>query len=220
MQIEISEFNGLKCLSLQDFTSLEILSEHRDIEALNLRHFPKIVSLNLEPVSQLEQLKYLSLSTIPGWDGSGKTLNIDSFLPLTALKNLKEISIIDVIPLKDGVEPIGKIKSLEKVSLARKFYQLEDYAKLKKLMPQLEGIEPISQMNFRSMCKKCKSFPQLHLDGTKPRVQTYVCPKCNIKSINKHLLRWQDAEGEPSYQEYVNASPEILLQKFGKPEFI
>lgn len=220
MKIDVSTVDGLKSLSVQDFTSLEILAEHGDIEALYLRHFPKAVGLDLSPIASLKKLRVLSLSTIPGWDGSGKTLSVDSFSPLIALTNLRYFCVLDVIPLKDGVDPLTKLKTLEIISLARKYYQLEHFAKIKASLPHLKGLEPIKQMNFRSDCKKCKNYPKLYLGGAKPGSQSYVCPKCNTKSINKHLLRWQEAGGIPSYEDYINATPEVLLKKFGNPKYI
>lgn len=220
LKIDVSNVDGLKSLSLQDFTSLEVLSEYGDTEALYLRHFPKAVGLDLTPLANLKELKVLSLSTIPGWDGSGKTLSVDSFVPLIALKCLRDFSVLDVIPLKDGVDPLTKLETLEIISLARKYYQLEHFAKIKASLPHVKGLEPIKQMSFRADCKKCNTYPKLHLEGAKPKTQSYVCPKCNIKAINKHLLRWQEAQGIPSYEEHINATPEALLQKFGNPKYI
>ncbi|MFS1422876.1 hypothetical protein [Shewanella sp. 10N.286.48.B5] len=219
MKVERKYSKGRTCLSIEECTSLEILSEHPDIDALFIRHFPKIEGLDLNPIVNCKQLSELSLSTIPGWDGSGKTLKIKSFSPLAELKNLKEIRVLDVIPLEDGIEPLKEIKSLNSINLARKYYQLEDYASIKSALPMIQGLEPIKQMNFKSLCSKCNKYPELYLEGTKPRARAYVCPKCNIKAINKHLERWKIANGTPSYEEFIGATPEDLHKQFGKPEY-
>ncbi|WP_105200822.1 hypothetical protein [Pseudoalteromonas sp. T1lg10] len=219
MKVEREYSKGRICLFIEECTSLEILSEHQDIEALFVRHFPKAEGLDLGPVVNCKSLSEISLSTLPGWDGSGKTLKIKSFAPLLNLKNLKTLRVLDVTPLEDGIEPLKEIKSLNEISLARKFYQLEDYAAIKNALPYIQGLEPITQMNFKSMCSKCSNYPELHLEGTKPRARSYVCPKCNIKAINRHLERWAMAKGSPSYEEFIDATPEELHKQFGKPEY-
>ena len=219
MKVEREHSKGRDCLFIKECISLDVLAEHQDIEALFIRHFPKAEGLDLSPIVNCKSLQELSLSTLPGWDGSGKTLKIKSFTPLKQLKKLSKLSVLDVIPLEDGVEPLKEIKSLEEVKLVRKFYQLEDYAAIKNALPKVKGLEPIKQMNFKSLCSKCGEYPELHLEGTKPRSRSYVCPSCNIKAINKHLERWAAAKGLPSYKELIDAAPEELLKQFGKPEY-
>lgn len=206
-------------LSLDGIDSLDELAAHPKLEALSLRHFPKVTSL--EPLRALKHLRYLSLSTTPGWDGSNRHLTVDSFEPITALKKLEVLQIIGVVPKKDRLRPLLKLSKLRKLSIGHSnFYQLEDFAELSAKLPLArDSVQPVYQANFVSLCRRCKKHPLLFLAGTKPRAPHLVCPSCDRTKITAHLQRWNAAGGCPPYvaPETLTATPGKILALFGNP---
>ncbi|HYC71055.1 MAG TPA: hypothetical protein VEB66_07615 [Opitutaceae bacterium] len=211
-----NRFRG-PALALDGCRTLDELAEHRDLEVLSLEHFPAVRSL--EPLRILRKLRYLSLTSQVGWDGTNRHLLVDSFEPLTSLKKLEVIQMLGVVPKRGRLEPLARIPSLRKVSIGNtNFYQLEDFARLAAEAPRLQAsLRPVRQMNFVSECRRCRRFPLLFLDGTKPRLPRYVCPACNRKQILAHLARWNAAGGRPRFEGYDDRSPEELLAEFGNP---
>jgi len=92
---------------------------------------------NLDPISQLENLEELSLQTPPGWDGSNKTIKYKSLEPQTKLRNLKELTLLDVVFDFDGLKPIVRIESLVRLTTRNKFTTAE-FAALAKYKPKLD----------------------------------------------------------------------------------
>ncbi|MEO1134092.1 MAG: hypothetical protein AAFX40_15490 [Cyanobacteria bacterium J06639_1] len=215
---DFQTFDGKPKLLLDSFTDLDILQKYLNIEKLHLEHWHKIESLNLEPLIQLKELRSLSLHTSMHWDGSNRHLLVDTFEPLTELPSLEVIEILGVIPKKDGLEPLGGISSLKEVSIGNtNYYQLEDFAWLSNRLPNVSGLEPITQMNFLTRCKKCDAT-ELFLAGTKPRGKRYVCPRCNLKLIRRHLERWNLAGGSPNYSALERASSEQIYEAFRRKD--
>jgi len=214
-QEDLAQYQDCKSLTLEAFENLNVLQEHQDIEALYLTHWYKIESLDLEPLALLQNLKYLYLGTSTSWDGTNKTLSVHSFEPIASLGALEMVQIIGVIPQIGRLSPFAQLPSLVKISVGNtNFYQLEDFAQLSHSSPGLKGLAPITEMNFSTRCAKCQSKLQLYLEGAKPRARKYVCPKCNIKLIRKHLHRWNEAGGMPCYDRVDQLSAEELIQLF------
>ena len=197
---ELAKFEGMNRVDLHGFTDLSSFKGNPDIQVLSLNHWYKLSSLDLEPLKNLKDLRFLSLSTDLNWDGTNRHLLVDTFEPLTALGRLEVVEILGVVPKRDGISPIGGIGSLQKVSIGNtNHYQLEDFAQLSSMNPGLKGVAPVSQMNFTTKCGKCNKKNELFLQGAKPRAKKYVCPDCNLSLIKRHLKRWNDAEGQPRY---------------------
>ena len=146
---------------------------------------------NLEPISALENLKVLSILTIPGWDGSGKRIHYESLSPLSGLKKLEYLRTIDTEFLNDGLRPLLTIKSLAEF-VTRNNYTTSDFALLEKFCPdinckrahayyQWEGYE------FRR-CKKCGEF-KVEFSG-KDIARRVFCLNCNSKKVEELIERY------------------------------
>jgi hypothetical protein len=214
---DTASFNGRPTLRLDGCDSLACLSDMPDLEVLAIQHFPKITSL--EPLRSLSNLRYLSLTTTIGWDGTNRHLLVDSFEPLVFLKKLELVQILGVVPKRGRLEPLSRIASLRKLSIgSTNFYQLEDFAALSVSLPRArESLRPVCQMNFVSTCRRCRKYPLLFLEGAKPRSPRYACPFCGKKKILSHLERWNSAGGAPQFPGAEEISPADLIKKFGNP---
>jgi hypothetical protein len=214
---DIQQFSERRSLKLDGCDSLSLLAQNSDIEMLCLRHFPKLRSL--EPLRKLKKLRYLSLSTDIGWDGTNRHLIVDSFEPLVGLKKLELLEIIGVVPKKGRLQPLSRIPTLRKISIGvTNFYRLEDFAMLSEKLPLARSsVQPIYQYNFITRCRKCHEHPLLSLAGPKPRSPRLVCPACGIKKIVAHLERWNRAGGLPTHEASTDLQPAKLLELFGNP---
>ncbi len=215
---DLEGFGGRPALHLDSFDSLSCLADCPDLEVLSLQHFPKVTSL--EPLRSLSRLRYLSLTTAAGWDGSNRHLTVDTFAPLASLQRLEMLQILGVVPERERLEPLGRIGSLRKVSIGHtSFYQLEDFAALSVALPGArQSLSPVYQANFVSMCRRCARHPLLFLAGAKPRAPRYACPACGKAKIVSHLERWRRAGGMPAFAEASDMMPIELIARFGNPE--
>lgn len=213
---DMKRFQSRPTLFFDGCSTLETLNEVDGLEVLHLRHFPKIHSL--EPLARLSTLRFLSLSTTPGWDGSNRFLTVDSFEPLVFLRKLELLQIIAVVPANGRLAPLSRIPSLKKVIIGGNFYQLEDFAALSvSLVKARESLRPVCQTNLLTICPKCQKYPLLFIEGAKPRCPRFVCPDCGRKKIHSHLERWNQAGGVPKYTFAEDVAPEVLIKEFGNP---
>lgn len=214
---DTARFKGRPTLRLDGCDSLACLKERPELEVLIMENFPKITSL--EPLRALSELRYLCLTTTVGWDGTNKHLSVDSFEPLVSLKKLELLKILAVVPTHGRLEPIGRITSLQKLTIGNSnFYQLEDFAALSVALPGArESLRPVCQMNFVTLCRRCKKYPELFLEGAKPRSPRFACPSCGKKKILSHLERWNRAGGLPQFPPVNEWSATDLLKEFGNP---
>jgi hypothetical protein len=115
----ISKLINLKTLTIASYpdSSLEPLSALHKLESLELVHFPNVKSLL--PLSDLKELKKLSLSTLPSWDSSGKTIVVKSLEPIAKLNSLEELSLFGVVPESKDVEALLTSPSLKKVRISK-----------------------------------------------------------------------------------------------------
>jgi len=212
---DVDCFSGRPTLRIADCDSLACLSNAPDLEVLTLQHFPKVTSL--EPLRSLSELRFLSLSTTIGWDGTSKYLTVDSFEPLVSLKKLELVQILGVVPRHGRLEPLSRVTSLRKLSVgSTSFYQLEDFAALSVTLSRArESLRPVCQWNFVSTCRRCQKYPLLSLEGARPRAPRYACPSCGKKKIISHLERWNSAGGVPQFASAKEMSPADLIEEFG-----
>lgn len=203
---------------LENPDTLSILEEESTIESLTLRHFHKIHSL--EPLRCLKNLRVLFLLTLPSWDGTGRSLVVDSFEPLTSLQKLKRIKIIGVVPKQGRLEPLSRIPSLESVSInaPASFYQTEDYAALSRSLPKARNSLRPARPSLK--CPNCKMHLTLLLKGSKTRQKKRACPQCERDSLVAHLERWNNSGGIPRYEHLELLSAEALVGLFGNHDEI
>jgi hypothetical protein len=86
--------------------SLECLGRLERLRYLRIMHMPKVS--DIEPLAGLTQLTSLSLSTLPGWDASGKTTTIRSLEPLAALPVLAHLELFGICPPDRSLVPLEK----------------------------------------------------------------------------------------------------------------
>jgi hypothetical protein len=214
-QRDIKKFEGCETIELHDIVSLSESELDPGTEVLILDHFHRVDTLCLDPLADLRNLRFLSLSTTTTWDGSGRTLKVDTFSHCSDLPKLEVIQILGVVPLEDRLKPLEKINSLRVVSIGNtRFYTIEDFAGLSRALPKLKGVQPLCRMNFVSRCESCKWRPLLFLQGAPPRAKAYVCSKCDHSAICRHLDAWNEADGVPSYPSPETLSPRQIRKLF------
>jgi hypothetical protein len=69
-------------------------------------HMPKVS--DIAPLAGLAQLASLSLSTLPGWDASGKTATIRSLEPLAAMPALAHLELLGICPPDRSIVPLQR----------------------------------------------------------------------------------------------------------------
>jgi hypothetical protein len=94
----LAELKNLKVLVVASFPNdnMEFLTSLKSLSFLRILHMPKIRSAC--PLAELPSIRDLSLSTLPGWDGSGKKTVLDSLEPISKISELRHIELIGVCP--------------------------------------------------------------------------------------------------------------------------
>lgn len=91
--------------------SFESLGRLEMLRYLRVVHMPGIRDLG--PLARLTRLTSLSLSTLPGWDASGKTTTIRSLEPLTAIPGLAHVELFGICPPDKLLVPLEACKGLQ-----------------------------------------------------------------------------------------------------------
>jgi len=91
--------------------SFESLGRLEMLRYLRVVHMPGISDLG--PLARLTRLTSLSLSTLPGWDASGKTTTIRSLEPLTAIPGLAHVELFGICPPDKLLGPLEACKGLQ-----------------------------------------------------------------------------------------------------------
>ena len=115
----LSELRNLQSLVIATFpdASLDLLSGLCSLRYLKIVHIPKVT--NLSALENMGSLEYLSLSTLPSWDASGKTTVIDSLLPISKLKNLKGIELFGVCTSDKGLSDLEQCSNLQTAKFSK-----------------------------------------------------------------------------------------------------
>ena len=85
----------LRALSLFAFkaASLGGVDALPAIEYLQIEHAPKITSL--DPLGPCSSLRWLRISTPPGWDASRRTIKVESLAPLSQVATLEFLALME-----------------------------------------------------------------------------------------------------------------------------
>ena len=115
----LSQFKNVQLLAIANYPdqTLELLKGLAELEALQILHLPGVTSL--EPLSQLQRLRRLSLSTSPSWDATGKLTLVDSLALLAALPVLEELELYGVLPQSRLADDLYRSVSLTRVQLSK-----------------------------------------------------------------------------------------------------
>jgi len=189
----LQELPNLTALELDDPPTLFGLERVIGLQCLVLRHFRRIKSLT--PIGVISSLRVLSLSTIPSWDASRRSLEVDSLDPLSKLANLESLRMIGVKPLDARLDPLSRLTQLRHLHISHEFqFQLEDYAALARSLPDASGhcllpYYALPQLSMR--CNRCGG-EIVFLTGPRPRTRRQLCPICDEKKLRAHEQRWDE----------------------------
>lgn len=127
----LQRFHNLQTLIIASYPdeSLELLSSLNELRHLSILHMPHVSDLN--PLSRLEHLISLSLSTLPSWDASGKVTEVDSLLPVSQLRELKHLELFGVVSKSKTLKDLYRLAGLKSAKFSkyssmeiRKFFQI------------------------------------------------------------------------------------------------
>ncbi len=107
----IRQFPNLRTLVVAGWPDepLSILSGI-GLEYLLIVHLPQIH--DLAPLNSLQQLRSLSLQTLPSWDSSGKVQEVESLEPISQISNLEHLELFGVVPPDRSLAAIENCKKL------------------------------------------------------------------------------------------------------------
>jgi len=108
----LAELRDLEELVIATFPdeSFEFLGRLQNLRYLRIVHMPRISDLG--PLARLTRLTSLSLSTLPSWDASGRTITVRSLDPLTAIPGLAHLELLGICPPDKSLGPLEKCKRL------------------------------------------------------------------------------------------------------------
>ena len=109
----LAELTNLKILVVANFPddNMEFLTSLKSLNYLRILHMPKIRSVC--SLAELNSIRDLSLSTLPGWDGSGKKTILDSLEPISRISELRHIGLIGVCPQSKKLTELEQCPKLE-----------------------------------------------------------------------------------------------------------
>lgn len=109
----VSTFRNLRTLVIATFpdTTLAALSSLGQRRYLSIVHMPRITDLS--PLMALSSLESLSLATLPSWDASGKTTEVDSLDPIGHLHELCHLALFGVRPKNQSLAAIERCGHLQ-----------------------------------------------------------------------------------------------------------
>lgn len=115
----ISDLTGLRGLIVASYpdSTFDPLSGLKDLEYLSVLHMPKIDAI--APISGLSRLRVLRLSTLPGWDASGRTTQVESLEGLARLSHLRHIELFGVLPRDGSLGALEGCLNLESVRVSK-----------------------------------------------------------------------------------------------------
>lgn len=97
--------------------NLNCISQLPNLEYLSLLHLPNITDLS--PIGACKKLRVLRLHTLPSWDSSGKRTFVDSLAPIAGLPQLQDLELFGVCPITKDPSELAKSRSLERVRLSK-----------------------------------------------------------------------------------------------------
>lgn len=127
----VSDFRNLQTLVIATFPdpTLSALSPLSQLRYLSIVHMPRITDLS--PLMALAGLESLSLATLPSWDSSGKTMEVDSLDPIAHLRALRHLGLFGVCPKDRSLAAVERCESLQSARFSKypkfevaRFYQV------------------------------------------------------------------------------------------------
>jgi hypothetical protein len=87
------------------------------LEYQSILHLPDVT--DLAPLAHLANLRTVRLATLPGWDSSGKTTEVDSLRPLAALPKLTHLELFGVRPASKSLRELEGAANLASVRVSK-----------------------------------------------------------------------------------------------------
>src|SRR5262249_25736497 len=142
----------------------------------------------------LTNLRELSVTTPPSWDGSHRCIEIDSYAPVQALTRLERLHLLGVRPHDLDLARVATMRQLKDLHIAGvPEFTLEHYAKLSASLPTTTGrsLQPFTEVEGVGFCTECFGRTVL-LTGAAPRTRRWLCPRCDEKKLAKHVAQWDE----------------------------
>jgi hypothetical protein len=189
----LRDFENLKRLTLNSVVieNLELIGGLKSLEYLGLTNTAN--GQDLEPLINLTELKELILQTPPGWDGSGKKIVYKSLKPLSNLRELQSLTLLDIVFEEDGLEPLYDLDSLVKLE-TRNTFTTKDFAKLGVEKPDLDCryTRPYTIWDGFEWYK-CKTCGQMRVEFSGVDLKRRIfCLNCNSKKCQELINRYND----------------------------
>jgi len=127
----IGNLRNLQTLVIATFpdATLSALSSLSQLRYLRILHMPRVTDLS--PLMALSALECLSLETLPSWDSSGKTTEVDSLDPIGHLHELCYLALFGVRPKDRSLAAIERCQRLQSARFSKypksevaRFYQV------------------------------------------------------------------------------------------------
>lgn len=109
----LEEFHNLTNLVIAGFPedSVELIANLKKLEYLQIIHLPKVS--DIDPLSQLENLESLVISTLPSWDASRKKTEVKSLAPIATLPKLKYLELHGIVNPTKKLDELMSCKGLQ-----------------------------------------------------------------------------------------------------------
>jgi hypothetical protein len=136
----LSAFVNLKTLVIATYPDADLapLRGLSRLEYLSIMHMPKVSALG--PLSQLQRLRTIRLSTLPSWDSSGKKTTVRSLGPLAELPDLAHIELFGVLPEDGTLHALENCPSLETLRVSK--YRKSEIDRFYRVTELLESFAP------------------------------------------------------------------------------
>jgi phage FluMu protein Com len=182
---KISDFQNVESIEIATYpdSSLDIIGKLPKVKSLKIIHLPRVKEIT--PLSKLECLEILYLAVLPSWN---KLQHIATLKPLQNLANLRSIDLHGIIVDDFSLSPLHSCPMLEEFKSGNLF-SMEELLNLKNAKPNIKGnlFVPLVEIPYVH-CTKCGTIKVMLSGVAKNAIK---CPKCNKRSVQKHLDEWK-----------------------------
>ena len=143
----LNALKNLRTLVIATFPgqTLGLLAALRELRYLRILHLPRV--RDLSPLTSLSNLNCLSLETLPSWDPSNRTTEVDSLDPIGILHELRHLSLFGVHPKDKSLIPIQRCPALKSAQFSKypqdeveRFYRATGVSNASVPEPEFDGI--------------------------------------------------------------------------------